>query len=57
MKGQYTLERSMTKAYAFLWSQCSKKIQNEIEGKSEFLSEIKGNPIKLTKAIKQHAFQ
>jgi hypothetical protein len=55
MKREQALETNMTKAYAFLWSQCSKAMQNKIEGRSEFISEIKGDPIKLMKAIKQHS--
>jgi hypothetical protein len=56
MKREQALETNVTKAYAFLWSQCSKSMQNKIEGRSDFfLSEIEGDPIKLMKAVKQHS--
>ena len=55
MKRQQALESNMTKAYAFMWSQCSRAMQNKIEARSESLLEIKGNPIQLLKAIKQHS--
>ena len=38
-----------------MWSQCAKSVQNKIEARSEYQTEIKGNPINLLKAIKQHA--
>jgi hypothetical protein len=45
----------MSKAYAFLWEQCHIAMQQKIEARSEFESKIKGNPIELLQAIKQHA--
>jgi hypothetical protein len=55
IKRKQMLEINMSKAYAFLWEQCSKGMQNKIEGRSDYKSDVKGNPIELLKAIKQHA--
>jgi hypothetical protein len=55
MKRKQTYESNVTKAYAFLWEQCGKAMQNKIESNSTFDSNIKGDPIELLKAIKQHA--
>jgi secreted Zn-dependent insulinase-like peptidase len=55
MKRKQNYEANTTKAYAFLWEQCAKAMQSKIESGSKFESEIKGNPIKLLKIIKQHA--
>jgi hypothetical protein len=46
---------NMSKAYAFLWEQCARAMQNEIEARTDYESSIKNNPIELLKAIKQHA--
>jgi hypothetical protein len=54
MKQEQALETNMTKAYTFLWSQCSKSMQNKVKGQSDFSSEIKGDWIKLKIAIYQH---
>ena len=53
MRRKQSLETNMSKAYAFLWEQCSKGMQSKIEARSDFNSEVKGNPIELLKAIKQ----
>jgi len=53
-KRKQAMDLNITKAYAFLWDQCAKPLQNKIESRADFLSDIKGNPIKLLKAIKQH---
>ena len=47
-------ENNMTKAYTLLWERCAKAMKNKIEAKSDF-DGIKNNPIKLLKAIKEHA--
>ena len=54
-KRKQAMETNLTKAYAFLWDQCARSLQNKIEARADFLSDIKGNPIELLKAIKQHA--
>jgi hypothetical protein len=55
MKRKQALEVNMTKAYAFLWDQCTKGMQSKIEARSDFTSTVKDDPIELLKAIKQHA--
>ena len=45
---------NLIKAYAFLWEHCSKGMQNKIESRSDY-TEIVNNPVKLLKAIKEHA--
>ena len=55
MKRKQCLETNMTKAYALLWEQCAKGMQNKIESRKEYATTVKGNPIELLKAIKQHA--
>ena len=52
-KQAYALNR--TKAYALLWEQCAKSMKNKIEARSDYSDKIKGNPIELLKAIKEHA--
>lgn len=47
-------ESNFAKAYAFIWGQCTKAMQNKIENRNDFLT-IKNNPIALLKAIKEHA--
>jgi hypothetical protein len=44
----------MSKAYAFLWEQCSKAMQNKIKAHSSG-DMIKNHPINLLLAIKEHA--
>ena len=55
MKQKQVYENNLTKAYALLWEQCSKEMQNKLEAHKDFLTIVKGNPIELLKAIKQHA--
>jgi Reverse transcriptase (RNA-dependent DNA polymerase) len=55
MKRKQQYEMNISKAYAFLWEQCAKAMQNKIESSPRFLTEIKGDPIELLKIIKQHA--
>jgi hypothetical protein len=55
MKRKQSLETNITKAYAFLWEQCTKGMQTKIESNSDFNSTIKGDPIELLKVIKQYA--
>jgi hypothetical protein len=55
MKRKQCLETNTTKAYALLWEQCAKGMQNKIESRTDYDTNIKGNPIELLKAIKQHA--
>jgi hypothetical protein len=55
MRRKQALESNMSKAYAFLWEQCHHAMQQKIDARSDFESKVKGNPIELLKAIKQHA--
>ena len=54
-KRQEALELNMSKAYAFLWEQCTKGMKNKIESRTDFLDKIKDDPIELLKVIKVHA--
>ena len=38
-----------------LWNRCNRAMQSKIENRKEYESKIKGNPIELLKAIKEHA--
>ena len=61
MKRKQSLETNMSKAYAFLWEQCAKAMQNKIEARSNYDKKdssgdmIKNHPINLLLAIKEHA--
>jgi Reverse transcriptase (RNA-dependent DNA polymerase) len=55
MKRRQSLEVNISKSYAFLWDQCAKGMQNKIEARYDYQQTIKGNPIELLKAVKQHA--
>lgn len=54
-KREQTYKNNTSKAYAFLWSHCTKSMQSKLEACTDFESSIKENPIELLKAIKQHA--
>jgi hypothetical protein len=55
MKRKQIYINNTSKAYAFLWSQCAKSMQQKIEASKDYEGTIKNNPIELLKAIKQHA--
>ena len=38
-----------------LWNRCNRAMQSKIENRKDYETTIKGNPIELLKAIKQHA--
>jgi hypothetical protein len=50
-KGTY--ESNLDKAFAVIWAQCNKSMQNKLLTKTNFESEIKGEPIKLLSAIEE----
>jgi len=54
MKRKENYKLNLSKSYAFLWSHCAKSMQSKLEARKDY-STIKGNPIELLKAIKQHA--
>jgi hypothetical protein len=41
MKRKQSLEVNIKKAYALIWDQCAKTIQNRIEARTEFATKIK----------------
>lgn len=53
-KRMQVYENNLTKAYALLWERCTKAMKNKIEARSDYES-IRNDPIKLLKAIKEHA--
>jgi hypothetical protein len=55
MRRKQALESNMSKAYAFLWEQYHVAMQQKIEARADYANTIKGNPIELLRAIKQHA--
>jgi hypothetical protein len=61
MKRKQRLETNMSKAYAFLWEQCSKAIQSKIKARFNYDKKdssgdmIKNHQINLLVAIKHHA--
>lgn len=55
MKSMQLLEVNMLKAFTLLWDLCAKGMQSKIKAQAYFVSEIKVNPIKLIKSIKNHA--
>ena len=50
-----TYEANLLKAYDLLWGQCAKNLQYTILDRIDFEKEIKHDPIKLLKVIKEHA--
>ena len=54
-KRKQAMELNIPNAYAFLWDQCAKLLQNKIETRADFLLDIRRNSINLLKVIKQHA--
>ncbi|KAI2502242.1 hypothetical protein MHU86_12214 [Fragilaria crotonensis] len=53
-KRMQVYENNLTKAYALLWERCTKAMKNKIEARSDY-ELIRNDPIKLLKAIKEHA--
>jgi hypothetical protein len=49
-----TYDNNQIKAYALLWERCAKAMKNKIEARADFDS-IKNDPMRLLKAIKEHA--
>ena len=48
-------DQNKSKAYSFLWGQCSKAMQHKVESRPQFVSTIKNDPVELIKAIKEYA--
>jgi hypothetical protein len=43
------------KAYALLWQQCTRTMQDKIQARSDFSKSIENDPIKILNAIEEHA--
>jgi hypothetical protein len=54
-KREAVYEMNPPKAYVLFRGKCSKEMQNKIEAKPDFKSEIVDNPFNLLKAIKEHS--
>ena len=48
-------DNNLIKACALLWERCAKGMQNKIEARTDFTTDIEDNPLNLLKAIKEHA--
>ena len=48
-------EDNKSQAAALLYDQCSSTMRTKLQGRDNFLTDIKTNPIKLLSAIKEHA--
>ena len=48
-------DSNMGNAYALLFGRCNKAMQNKIQSRTDFESNIKNDPIELLKAINEHA--
>ena len=48
-------DQNKSKAYSFLWGQCSKAMQHKVESRPQFVSTIKNDPVELIKAIREYA--
>ena len=54
-KRETVYEMNLPKANALFWGKCSKGMQNKIEARPDFKSDIVDNPFNLLKAIKEHS--
>ena len=52
-KNMYEANRG--KAFAFIYGQCNKVLQSKLQTRTDYDSEVKGNPIKLLNAIEEHS--
>jgi hypothetical protein len=50
-KGLY--ENNLDKAYALIWAQCNKTMQNKIMSRTSYDSNVKGKPIEILQAIEE----
>ena len=48
-------KENKAKAEAMLWNQCTNTMKSKVQSRKDYESDIKGSPIKLLQAIKQHA--
>ena len=50
-----TYTGNMTKSYALVWERFTKGMQNKIQTRTDFETNIENDPIELLKAVKEHA--
>jgi hypothetical protein len=55
MKQKRMYDNNLFKAYALIWEQCAKAMQNKIVARSDFKNKIYNDPIELLNAMKEHA--
>jgi hypothetical protein len=55
MRKRRSYDDNLFKAYALIWQRCAKAMQNKVMARSNFETEIYNDPIKLLKAVKEHA--
>ena len=48
-------ESNKTQAEALIWNQCSSTLKSKVMSRKDYYTTVKGDPIKLLKAIKEHA--
>ena len=48
-------QENRVQAEAMLWNQCTNTMKSKIQSRKDYYAEIKGNPVKLLQAIKEHA--
>ena len=52
-RSQY--ETNLGKAFAFIFAQCNKVLQNKLYAQTDYNLDIKGNPIEVLNAIEEHS--
>jgi len=55
IKRKQIYNNNKIKAYALLWKRCAKLMQNKISARVDYETKRYDNPIKLLKAIREHA--
>ena len=55
VKRKETHQANKGKAFAFLFGQCNKAMQQKLQARSNCETTIKGDPFKLLKAIEEHS--
>ena len=48
-------ESNLDKAFALIWAQCNKTMQNKLFLRTDYESNVDGSPIKLLKAIEEYS--
>jgi hypothetical protein len=55
MRKKRSYDDNLFKAYALIWQRCAKAMQNKVMARANFETEIYNDPIRLLKAVKEHA--